>query len=205
VVSVSPEKELVKPEVGRAANLVSFKEGEVLRAGQLAFNLVVDPRGSATGSALGTKLLAKASLKNRLGTDRPPRLVVALDAKDKNTLYLIPSLNEIGDESLKVYYYRSFFRLSLLRLFNGLNLTPLAGQRDIYTLKLSDEPIVTPDLTGYALVLEVGDRVSEPIRVSEVTKLRRLNKVLERKVRREEARRVEQAKVDVSIGKLARE
>lgn len=202
---MSPEQEMVKPKVGRAATLVSFKEGEVLRAGQLAFNLVVDPRGSASASALGTKLLAKASLKNQLGTDRPPRLVAALDAEDKNRLYLIPSLDEVGDESLKVYYYRSFFRLSLLRLLNGLNLSPVAGQRDIYTIKLSDEPIVTPDLTGYALMLEVGDRVSEPIRVSEVTRLRRLNKVLERKVRKDEARRVEQVKVDLSTDKLARE
>jgi hypothetical protein len=196
-------KEIAIPKVGRLGTVIGFPEGEVLKGGQLAFALVVSTQGRTTGSRLAADLVAEASLKNQLGTARPPRLVAVSDAEDKNIIYFIPSMTEVGAESVKIHYYRNSFRLSLFRLFAGLSLIPPVGQRDIYTIKVSEEPIITPTITGYGLVLKVDARVSEPIRVSEVTRMRRANKLLERKVREDEQRRLEQAKTDEHNAKLA--
>lgn len=194
--------ELPTPK-GRPGNVIGFSEGAVRKGGQLDFALVVSTQGRTTGSKLAADLLADASLKNQLGTTRPPRLVAVADAEDKNIIYFIPSLTEVGDESVKVQYYRNTFRLALFRLFSGLKLLPPVGQRDTYKLVLSKEPIETPQIRGYGLVLKVNARTSEAVRVSEVTKLRRSRQLLERKVRLEEKRRLEQAMIDEQNARLS--
>lgn len=198
-------KEIPIPKVGKEGELISFPEGEVRKGGQLPHAIVVTGQGRASGSALAATMLAEVSRLNQLGTPRPPRLVAVSDKDDKNIIYFIPSLTAVGEESVEVRYFRNTFRLSLFRLFSGLSLLPPVGQRDTYKITVSKDQIITPVITGYGLVLKVSEHFSEPIHTSEVAKLRRMNRLLERKLRADEKRRIEQAKIDEANAKLAQQ
>jgi hypothetical protein len=184
--------------------LLAFDDVDVRRSNYRAYELSVSYPARALGSAFGTRLLAKTSLKNNLGTGRPPFLVPVAIPTEANLIYLIPHTAAVSDSSIPVSYIRSSFRINLYELFKGRHLCPLADQREVYTLRMSTEPIVTPEVSGYALVLDIREKESVTVRVSELTKMRREVDELERKVRANERLLEAQAGLAAAQARLAR-
>lgn len=175
------------------------KEIEARRIGQRAYELAVGQYARATASALATALLAEISIKNKLGTERPMRLLPTVDPADPKTIYFIPTNTAIGDDTLKVTYYQSSFHINLNRLFKSNGLMPVPGTRDVYTVSMSEKMVTARGLTGFALTLNADRHETYAIRTSEVTKLKQQEKEITRKAR--EARKLQevQAKIDAAV------
>jgi len=169
------------PDETLSLDPIRLSELEIAHRNQRKSEFVVTYPATAIGSAMSFRSLTRISMENGTGSNRPSKVLVALNKK-RTHVYFLPVVASDSEDALEVNYTRSGFTVNLYKLFAILDRFVQKGYRDVYKCEPTRTPVQIGDVKGRALVMSLASSVREPVReLSDEQKAQRKQNAANRK------------------------